>query len=198
MRIGIYGGSFNPIHNGHVALCDFLIEEQWVDEVWLIRSPLNPLKVESVHTLASDKDRQQMLELGIEGHPGLKTCTIEDELPRPSYTIDTLNALRSLCPDAELNLIVGADNWLVFDRWKDWEQILRDYRLIIYPRPGSPLPEIDPALYPTVRVVDAPQYDLSSTEIRDRIARGEGIEGLVPPAVEDYILRNHIFRVSQK
>lgn len=195
MIIGIYSGSFNPIHLGHVALCDYMVAQGIVDEVWLIRSPLNPLKVGT--TLAPDSDRQAMLELAIAGHTGLRTCTIEDDLPRPNYTIQTLRALSEHYPDDEFHLIVGADNWLIFDRWRAWDTILEDYHLIVYPRPGSFLPE-QPVIagrhFATVRFVEAPLYDLSSTEVREHIAQGECPDGMIDPKVWNYIQQSGLYR----
>lgn len=195
MRIGIYSGSFNPIHIGHIALCDYLVSQDVVDEVWLIRSPLNPLKVGS--TLAPDADRQAMLELAIEGHQGLSTCTIEDELPRPNYTINTLKALAKQYPEHEFHLIIGADNWLIFDHWRAWEDILEDYHLIVYPRTGSLLPK-EPVIggrhYENVRFVNAPLYDLSSTEVRQCIARGEEPKDMIDPKVWNYIQHTGLYR----
>lgn len=185
MRIGIYSGSFNPVHLGHVALADYLVKEGFVDELWLIRSPLNPLKVGG--EMMSNQARQRMLELAIEGHSGLKVCNIEDSLPIPNYTINTLQALQQQYPEQEFHLVIGADNWLIFERWKDWEKILNDYHLIVYPRPGYPLPELSNIQYPTVRVADAPQFNLSSTEIRQRLAQGLSLAGWVDQKVEEYL-----------
>ncbi len=185
MKIGIYSGSFNPVHLGHVALADFLVKEGFVDEVWLIRSPQNPLK--RADGLMDNEARLAMLRLAIEGHRGLKVCTIEDELPLPNYTISTLRELQHRHPEQEFHLIVGADNWLIFRQWKDWDVILRDFHLIVYPRPGYPLPDIDPNQYPTVRIADAPQYDISSTQIRQKLAQGESLAGWVDPKVEQYL-----------
>jgi len=185
VRIGIYSGSFNPVHLGHVALADYLVKEGFVDELWLIRSPLNPLKVGG--EMMSNQARQRMLELAIEGHSGLKVCNIEDSLPIPNYTINTLQALQQQYPEQEFHLVIGADNWLIFERWKDWEKILNDYHLIVYPRPGYPLPELSNIQYPTVRVADAPQFNLSSTEIRQRLAQGLSLAGWVDQKVEEYL-----------
>lgn len=185
MKVGIYSGSFNPVHIGHIALVDYIIEKGIVDEIWLIRTPQNPLKASN--TLLSDDHRAMMLQLAIEGHRGLKICKIEDDLPKPNYTINTLRALQAENPDTEFHLIIGADNWDIFDKWRDWEVILSDYHLIIYPRPGSTSPVVDKEKYPNVQVVDAPQYDISSTEIRYRRAKRQTIKHLVSPNVDQYI-----------
>lgn len=185
MKIGIYSGSFNPVHLGHIALADYLVQEGFVDQLWLIRSPLNPLK--AAGEMMSNQARQEMLELAIEGHDGLQICNIEDSLPVPNYTINTLQALQQQYPEHEFHLVIGADNWLIFQKWKDWEKILADYHLIVYPRPGYPLPAIPAETYPTVRVADAPQFNLSSTEIRQRLAQGESLAGWVDKKVEQYL-----------
>lgn len=191
MKIGIYSGSFNPVHIGHIALADHLVEQDVVDEVWMIRSPHNPFK--QIDSLLSDAHRAEMLRLAIEGHEGLKINTIEDHLPKPNYTINTLRALKSQDSNNEFHLIIGADNWAVFDKWREWDSIVRDFHLIVYPRPGFPFPEADDALYPNVMVVDAPQFDISSTEIRERCHRGESIADMVAPEVLDYIKTNKLY-----
>jgi len=197
MRIGIYSGSFNPVHEGHIALCDYLIEQQVVDEVWLIRSPLNPLKVGAAQTLAPDADREEMLRLAVEGHDGLKVCTIEDNLPRPNYSINTFHALEEQWPEHEFHLIVGADNWLVFDRWRAYDELLTRYHLIVYPRPGYELGKeeilrlgID--ALKNVRFVEAPQYDVSSTEIREAIQQGKEPK-LLNRRVYAYIINKSLY-----
>ncbi len=194
MRIGIYSGSFNPVHEGHIALCDYLVKEGVVDEVWLIRSPLNPLKAQAANTLAPDEDRQKMLELAIAGHRGLKVCCIEDTLPRPNYSVNTLQALQRLFPGEEFHLIVGMDNWLIFDRWRAYDTILTDFHLIVYPRPGYEPETIEALkdLTANVRFVDAPQYDISSTEIREAIAHEEKSK-LTDQKVLNYIKEKSLY-----
>lgn len=197
-RIGIYSGSFNPVHLGHVALCDYLVAEGIVDEVWLIRSPLNPLKADAASTLAPDVDRAEMLRLAIEGHEGLRVCTIEDDLPRPNYSILTFHALEQQYPGLEFHLIIGADNWLLFERWRAYDEFLTRYHLVVYPRPGYPLTEAErlrlgqDALQ-RVRFVEAPQYDVSSTAIRQAVA-----EGTEPPLLDArvyaYVLFHHLYQ----
>ena len=196
MKIGIYSGSFNPVHEGHIALCDYLVQEGVVDEVRLIRSPLNPLKVNTANTLAPDEDRQKMLELAIAGHRGLKVCCIEDTLPKPNYTVNTLQALQKLFPGEEFHLIVGMDNWLIFDRWKAYDTILTDFHLVVYPRPGYEMAEVEALqdFVGRVRFVDAPLYDISSTEIREAIAQGKKPQ-LVDEKVLTYIKAHTLYNI---
>lgn len=199
MRIGIYSGSFNPIHRGHVALCDYLVGEGLVDAVWLIRSPLNPFKEASAQTLAPDADREAMLRLAVQGHEGLEVCTIEDNLPRPNYSINTFHALEEQWPEHEFYLIIGADNWLAFDRWRAYDEFLTRYHLIVYPRPGYPLTaeeqlRLGPESIERVQFVDAPQYDVSSTEIRQAIANQPECPALLDPHVYTYILQKSLYK----
>lgn len=198
MKVGIYSGSFNPVHVGHVALCDYLVEQGVVDEVWLIRSPLNPFKTETARTLAPDDDREAMLRLAVEGHEGLQICTIEDNLPRPNYTINTLHALEEQYPEHEFHLIVGADNWLAFDRWRAYDEILTRYHLVVYPRPGYLLDEeaqlrLGISALQNVRFVEAPQYDVSSTELRRAIAEGDQCPEMLDTRVYAYIKNKSLY-----
>lgn len=182
MRIGIYSGSFNPVHLGHVALADHLVACGIVDEVWLVRSPLNPLK--HADGLMPDDVRLRLLQLAVEGHPGLRVSTVEDDLPRPNYSVNTLCRLRDEFPQHEFSLIIGADNWLIFDRWKSWRTIVDEFHVIVYPRPGYECPVVGRDEFPNVVVVaDAPQFDVSSTQIRQLLASGSSLAGLVDPRV---------------
>jgi len=194
MKIGIYSGSFNPVHEGHIALCDYLVAEKIVDEVWLIRSPLNPLKANATHSLAPNEDRQKMLELATQGHSGLKVCCIEDTLPVPNYTVNTLQALKQLFPGEEFHLIVGMDNWLIFDRWRAYDTILQDFHLIVYPRPGYEKNTVEQLKDFTshVRFVEAPQFDISSTEIREAIAH-QLTPKLIDSKVLEYIKSHQLY-----
>ena len=184
MRIGVYSGSFNPVHKGHVALADYLVQQSLVDEVWLIRTPLNPLKAGA--ELMGNEERRAMLELAIEGHEGLRVSDVEDDLPLPNYTICTLRRLQELHPDKEFFLVIGADNWQIFNKWKDWQVILRDFHVIVYPRPGYPLPE-EGIKYSTVQWVDAPMFNISSTEIRQRLKLGQSLSDWVDIKVEKFL-----------
>lgn len=198
MRIGVYSGSFNPVHNGHIALVNYILGQDIVDEAWLIRSPQNPLKIREERMNNSDEHRAEMLRLSIEGQKGLKISTVEDHLPRPNYTINTLNKLKEDNPEHEFYLIIGADNWEIFDRWYDYESILKNFHVIVYPRPGYEVPNINTETYPTVQLVDAPLYDISSTRIRELCSKGKSIKKLVSPSVEKYIKTNKLYNNKNK
>ena len=131
--IGIYGGSFNPIHKGHIALAKQILRKAKLDEVWFMVSPLNPFKVADADLL-DDHLRLQMAQKALEKESGLHACDYEFHLPRPSYTWDTLQALHHDYPDDEFVLIIGADNWLKFDRWYHSADLLKNYRIVVYAR----------------------------------------------------------------
>lgn len=185
--IGIFGGSFNPVHNGHLALARYIASSGLVDNVWLTLSPLNPLKNASA---VSEADRLAMLEIAVKDMTGISVCDIELSLPQPSYTINTLNTLQSIHPDYRFRLITGADNLAIFDRWRDGRRIIEDYGLIVYPRPGYTLQESGSGI---TTLPGAPLYDISSTEIRHRIAHGNDVSTLLPHSVYQYILKHHLY-----
>ncbi len=198
MRIGIYSGSFNPVHKGHVSLCSHLVEQGIVDQVWLIPSPLNPFKADAAQTLAPDADRAAMLKLAVRGRRGLHVSTIEDHLPKPNYTIRTFHLLEERYPHHEFHLIIGADNWLAFDRWKAYDEFLTRYHLIVYPRPGYAMGEAEQLrlgkeAIRRVRFVEAPLYDISSTAIRADIARGHP-NSMLYPSVWKYIVEKRLYK----
>ena len=169
MRIGLFGGSFNPIHTGHIRLGEWLCKKAFVDELWFLVSPLNPFKQKD-DDLLSDECRLQLTHLAIEGRPQLKVSDIEMKLPRPSYMVRTLEELRKTYPTDEFILIIGADNWLRFPQWKQSDEILRHHCLLVYPRPGY---DIDASTLPhNVQLVQTPLFDISSTQIRQAIREG--------------------------
>lgn len=175
IRTGIFGGSFNPIHNGHIKLARQLRERAGLDEVWLMVSPQNPLKQAS--DLLDDEKRMQMARLALENEPHIIASDYEMHLPKPSYTWNTLQALSKDYPDREFVLLMGGDNWALFDRWYHAEDIKKNYRIVVYDRtPGEP-----------------GFIDISSTEIRERIKAGKGIRRLVPKAVADLILKEKLY-----
>jgi nicotinate-nucleotide adenylyltransferase len=179
--IGIFGGSFNPIHCGHIALAEIILRQKALDEVWLMVSPQNPLKQQA--DLLADKTRLLLARKALEGVHGIKASDFEFSLPRPSYTWHTLEALRTAYPDDKFALIIGGDNWDRFDQWYRAKEIKEQYPIIVYPRKGeanSTSNEGESSL---------PLFDISSTDIRNRVHRGESIEGLVPNCIIDDVLK---------
>ncbi|MBQ9704580.1 MAG: nicotinate-nucleotide adenylyltransferase [Paludibacteraceae bacterium] len=180
-HIGIYSGSFNPVHNGHIALADYIRRQCGLDEVWLMVSPNNPLKAAS--SLMDEQIRLQLVQTALSGHTGLRASDFEFSLPHPSYTVNTLRALSLHYPEYRFSLIIGSDNMALFDRWREWEYIYTHYPVIVYPRKGDDLSALRQH-YPKMQVLaEAPLFPYSSTEIRQRMQAGQSLAGMVPPAV---------------
>lgn len=187
MTVGIFGGSFNPVHNGHIKIAETILERNLADEVWLTVSPLNPIK-KHPETLLPDVERMEMTRLATEDVSGLKASDIELTLPKPSYTINTLRMLSAMYPDTKFRLIIGSDNMLIFDRWKSHDEILRVYNPIVYPRPGY---NCDTALK------DFPEIEISSTQIRERLKNRQPVDTLLPPKVYQYIKQHNLYGVER-
>ena len=187
-RIGIFGGSFNPIHLGHTALAAYICEQELVDEVWLMVSPQNPLKRDL--TLLDENERLAMARLAVAPYPMLKACDFEFTLPRPSYTYHTLQALRQAYPDCEFSLIIGEDNWQCFDRWYRGEDIARETPIIVYPRSSEnseSTKELSSFDFQLLILKNPPFLPYSSTEVRQHIAEGLDVSHMLHPDVEGYI-----------
>ena len=183
IKTGIFGGSFNPIHNGHISLARQLKEKAGLDEVWLMVSPQNPMKRQT--DLLSDEARLQMARLALEHETGIIACDYEMHLPKPSYTWLTLQSLSRDYPDRQFVLMIGGDNWAIFHRWFHADDILQNYQVVVYPRRDErPVEKTLPA---GVMIVEAELLDVSSTEIRQRIREGRSIQKLVPPSVAAFI-----------
>ena len=182
-RIGIFGGSFNPIHNGHIAVAEELLHTNFVDEIWFVISPQNPLKQQS--DLMPDSLRYKLAATALENRPKLMACDIEFHLPKPSYMWTTLAELCKKYQEKQFVLLIGADNWLVFDRWYRYEDIIKKYDIGIYPRPNYNINEAE--LPKNVRYFNTGLYNISSTEIRRRLASGEDISELVPLQIAKYL-----------
>jgi len=181
-RIGIYGGTFNPIHVGHLQIASTVIERAIVDEVWLMISPLNPFK-QGADDILPDNDRLRLAMKALAGNERIKASDYEFHLPIPSYTWNTLQHLSNDYADCEFILVIGADNWTSFHLWKNYQDIIAGYEIVVYPRSGE---EIDAATLPQgVTLIDMPLIDVSSTDIRERIARRRSIRRLVPPTIID-------------
>ncbi len=182
-RVVLYFGSFNPIHRSHLAVADYVLENELCDELWFVVSPCNPYKVSS--DLAPEDMRLLMARLAVaeSKHPTrIVVCDVEFALPRPSYTINTMDHLRGAYPDCQFSLLIGGDNVKGFEGWKSWERLLSEYDILVYPR-GEELTEDS-----RFRVLnDAPLLRYSSTEVRESVAADRPIGEMVTPAVESYI-----------
>ena len=182
MKVGIYGGSFNPIHRGHIALARQILRKAHLDEVWFLVTPLNPFKQAS-SDLLDDDERLTLTRKALADDPQLVASDYEFHLPRPSYTWDTLQALSRDYPDHQFTLIIGADNWAAFDRWAHPQDILQYYPIVIYPREGYP---VDATTLPeSVTLVNTRLYRVSSTDIRQRIREHRPVRRLLPVAIYD-------------
>jgi len=189
MNIGLFFGSFNPIHIGHMIIANHLVEYSDLDQVWLVVSPHNPLKQKS--SLAKDHDRLHLVQLAIGDNPKLKASSIEFSLPVPSYTIDTLTYLHEKYPGKKFSLIMGGDNLESIEKWKNYEKLLAENDIYVYKRPGYSLGKYEN--HPRVNVVDAPLLDLSATFIRNSIIAGKSVQYLVPEAVFDYLQDSKLY-----
>ena len=180
MRVGLFGGSFNPIHNAHIALASTIREEARLDEVWFMVSPQNPLK--QAQDLLGENERYDMVELALESREKeLKASNYEFHLERPSFTWKTLRALKKDFPQHEFSLIIGGDNWVAFPRWAHNEEIFANHHIYIYPREDS---SINETLLPkNVHLVHTPKINITSTMIREMVKNGEDISTFVPKAV---------------
>lgn len=182
-KVGLFFGSFNPVHNGHLMLANYLLEYVPFDEIWFVVSPQNPLKNQD--ELMPEAFRLSLVEKAIEGFSRFNACDTEFYLSKPSYTIHTLSALAGEFPEIEFYLIMGADSLLNFHLWKDYATILEKYHLLVYPRKGSP--EHHLMKHPSVQLVDAPLIEVSSTFIREAIKQGKDLRFFLPTGVFEMI-----------
>ncbi len=184
-RIGIFSGSFNPIHIGHLALANWLCAYKELDEVWFVITPHNPLKQKD--KLMDDNLRLEMAQAAVKDYPRFKVSDVEFHLPQPSYSVDTLRTLHQAYPDYDFYFIIGADNWQLFPRWKSHDEILRNYNLLVYPRRGYTIHI--PEDTPQVQIAEAPLLEISSTFIRESIAAGKDVRFFLPEAVRPYFYK---------
>ena len=189
MRIGLYFGSFNPIHVGHLIIAEYVVENTDVNQVWLVVSPQNPLK--QTASLLNENHRLHLARLATEDNPRLKVSNIEFKLPRPSYTIDTLSYLKEKYPEHTFCVIIGSDSLRNIHKWKNYELLLSEYEIIVYSRPGF---YIDESHAGCCVVLKAPLLDISATFIREQIKKRKSIKYLVPEIVREEIENQGYYR----
>ena len=190
-RTALFFGSFNPIHVGHLIIAETMQQQEGIDEVWFVVSPQNPLKERA--TLLADHHRLQMVRRAIEDNYHLWACDVEMHLPVPSYTVVTLAALGEKYPDREFCLIMGSDNLASLHRWRNYEYILQNYRIYVYPRPGSERCALRE--HEDVTMVDVPMMDISSSYIRTQIAARKDVRYLLTEPVYKYLTEMHFYEL---
>lgn len=190
MKVGLFFGSFNPIHQGHLIIAESALDAAKLDRVWFVVSPQNPFKEKK--NLLSEYDRLRLVEMAIEGNHRLFTSNVEFKLPQPSFTIDTLTYLFDNYRSYQFSLIMGEDNLLQIQKWKNADAILNNYKIYVYPRIGS---EVDSALktHENVHYFEAPLLDISATLIRKRLKDKQSIKYLMPENVEEFILKKGLY-----
>ena len=193
MEVGLYFGSFNPIHIGHLIIANHILNEGNIEKLWFVVSPLNPFK--SQDSLMNEYERFHLLQKAIEGDYRLKALDIEFSLPRPSYTVHTLTYLKEKYQHHSFSIIMGSDSFQNIDKWKNPELIIDNHRIIVYKRPGF---EVNNKLNARVTIMDAPLLEISSTHIRELVKSGKSIKYLVPLGVEEEILASGFFRKNQR
>lgn len=190
-KIGLFFGSFNPVHVGHLIIASYMASQTDLDQVWLVISPQNPLKKK--RTLANDYDRLHLVEVAVEDDPQLKASSVEFKLPQPSYTVDTLAYLREQYPDKQFVLIMGGDNLMTLPKWKNYDILLRDYQIYVYHRPDYPLSDL--ARHENVRVFkEVPLMQISASYIRKCLREGKSVRYLVPDAVHRSLMDSHLYQ----
>lgn len=191
MKIGLFFGSFNPIHIGHLALANYFVEFTDIDKIWFVVSPQNPLKERN--TLLNDYIRLEMVRIAIDNYPKKYAASnIEFNMPKPSYTIDTLTYLKEKYPDYEFVLLMGSDNLKTLHKWKNYTQIISQFKIYVYPRPNINIDDIK--IDADYKIFDAPQMDISSSFIRNAIKEGKEIQFFLPEIISKYIENNNLYK----
>ena len=189
MKVGLYFGSFNPVHIGHMIIANHMVNNTEMDMLWMVVSPHNPHKQKK--SLAKDYDRLHLLNLAIGDHLKIKASDVEFKLAKPSYTIDTMTYLEEKYPQHEFSLIMGGDNLASFHKWKNFELLLKKYPIYVYKRPSYDIP--DYADHENIHIEEAPLLDISASFIRKQIKLKKSIKYLVPDKVYDYLQANPIY-----
>jgi nicotinate-nucleotide adenylyltransferase len=191
-RIGLYFGTFNPIHIGHLTIANHMAEFSDLNEVWLVVTPHNPHKKKK--TLLDDTHRLSMVRIAVEDYPKLKASTVEFDLPQPNYTVNTLAHLEEQHPGHSFCLIMGEDNLKSFHRWKNYEVILERYAIYVYPRISKGIPDTQLLEHPKITKIEAPIMELSSTFIRKSLKKGKNIRPMLPEKVWQYLDEMHFYK----
>ena len=189
---GLFFGSYNPVHVGHLALANYIVENTELDEIWFVVSPQNPFK--NSEDLIDAADRIKMLELSIDSYNKFKVCDIELNLPTPSFSYRTIKELYKQYPSHNFSIIMGSDNLLTLDRWKNIDEILKLCAIKVYPRPEYPINKSN--LPGSIEVVEAPVFNIASTTIRNGIKQGKNYSFLIPQKAFDYILKKGLYFCS--
>jgi nicotinate (nicotinamide) nucleotide adenylyltransferase len=193
MKIGIFPGSFNPVHIGHLAIANYIAEYGKFDEIWFLITPKSPLKGQS--DMMEPELRLALLEKAIGDYPKFKICTIEWGMPQPTYTVNTLQKLRIQYPEHIFELIIGSDNWLIIHRWKDYQLILKNFKTIVYPRLGSGKYFIN---HPNVKTIkNAPKIEMSSSSIRKGLSKGKDLRFYMPAGIYEDILESGFIKPQE-
>ena len=185
-KIGLFFGSFNPIHIGHLILANYILEKSEMNELWFVVSPQNPFKDKK--SLLTDHNRLDMVQLAVKNYPKMRASNVEFSLPKPSYTIDTLTYLKEKYPNYSFALIMGEDNLDSLPKWKNAEKLMSDYQIIVYPRTFEGEKKDSEYLqHENISMVNAPIIELSATEIRNMIKEGKNVRPMLPPEVFEYL-----------
>lgn len=192
MKIGLYFGTFNPIHIGHLIIANHMSEYANLDQIWMMVTPHNPLKKKT--TLLDDFQRLHLVFLATEDYPKLKPSDFEFKLLQPNYTVNTLAHLQDKFPQHEFALIMGEDNLKTFHKWKNWEVILQNHDIYVYPRISSETENSTLKNHPKIHLIDAPVVEISSTFIRNNIKNKKNVQPLLPAKVWEYVDQNNLYK----
>ncbi len=189
MRIGLFFGSFNPVHVGHLIIANHILNEAHVDKIWLIVSPVNPFKIDA--DLFDENVRLSLAKMALGTDERIIVSDVEFQLPKPSFTINTLSFLAKNYSEHDFSIIMGSDNFRIFDKWKNYEKISVNHKILVYPRNGF---EIENKFNADIEVLNAPILDISATEIRRLVNEGKSIRYLVPEAVRQEIEKKGYYK----
>lgn len=191
-NIGLFGGSFNPAHNGHISIAESFVRSPLLDKLWVLLTPQPPHK--SDRLLADYSDRFEMLKLAFQNHPNIEVSNVENELPRPTYTLKTIEYIKQQYPDKKFYLCLGSDSLQDFHKWYKYRRILDEVDLLVAQRPGEEIDDVDLHVMEKTHLVNHDPIDLSSTAIREWIRKGDHPEDWIPESVYKYIKQKNLYK----